>query len=336
MDRTLICESDSTILDQRVSVSSGPSKATHEELKTFHQFEFSFSPPLQFFKDDSLKTHRAITPNLQESPLQNTLTSESSYFIMPSPRSSDLFSPMSSDRLVPPDYHAVVSDYGQRPSEHSQVSPADLSPVSPVFSDSSLDVGLSTDAASEGVVATAETGFRQALSEFEKTLALCDPNKGTRRHPATQQRLVHTDSIKSEGSEGSEFFDCKQAFSDASEPEQEAEALRADIPFHIESLPGTPSFDFLSSQYYSKSGRRPVSMGSDELELPIVLEPEEMYECDEEGELDYEYAGTVAEELPPRKGDYYDDDEDSLGRVSVHECTLGLCPGFLQRDIYLS
>ncbi|XP_031441404.1 uncharacterized protein LOC105907238 [Clupea harengus] len=331
LDRTLICESDSTILDQRVSVSSGPSKATHEEVKTFHQFEFSFSPPLQFFKDDSLKTHRAITPNLQESPLQNTLTSESSYFIMPSPRSSDLFSPMSSDRLVPPDYHAVVSDYGQRPSEHSQVSPADLSPVSPVFSDSSLDVGLSTDAASEGMVATAETGFRQALSEFEKTLALCDPNKGNRRHPATQQRLVHTDSIKSEGSEGSEFFDCKQAFSDASEPEQEAEALRADIPFHIESLPGTPSFDFLSSQYYSKSGRRPVSMGSDELELPIVLEPEEMYECDEEGELDYEYAGTVAEELPPRKGDYYDDDEDSLGREIAEE--LGLLSDSSEEEI---
>lgn len=249
-------------------MSSGPIKTPHElspltsggkEAKSFHLFEF--------FKDDTLTTHRAVTPNIQESPLQT-----STYFITPSPRSSDSFSPETSHSLVPPDYEA-------------QPSP----------------------------------GFRHALSEFEKTLALFKPDEGTSTHPPTQKQLVHTDSIKTEDSEGSEFFDCKQSFSDVSEPEPEAEAVKAltDIPYHVESLPGTPSFDFLSSQHYFKKGRRPVSMGSDDLELPIVLEPEEeKYEYDEEGKLYYGYEGTLAEELPPRKGDYYDDDdEDSLGRV---------------------
>lgn len=263
LTQSLVCEGDATMLDQRVSVSSGPIKTSHDpspltsaqEAKSFHQFEF--------FKNETLGTHRAVTPNIQESPLQT-----STYFITPSPRHSDSFSPKSRHS---PDYEA-------------QPSP----------------------------------GFRHALSEFEKTLASFKPDEETSRPPPTREQLVHTDSIKTEDSEGSEFFDCKQSFSDVSEPEPEAEAVKAlsDIPYHIESLPGTPSFDFLSSQHYFKKGRGLVSVDHDDLELPIVLEPEETYESDEEMEKYYGYEGTVAEELPPRKGDYYDDDdEDSLGRV---------------------
>ncbi|XP_063042465.1 uncharacterized protein LOC134436989 isoform X4 [Engraulis encrasicolus] len=323
--------SEETRIDQRVPIPSGPMKApqeishstfTKDTQKTLYQFQPSLPTPLQFFKDEAVKSHRTVSPNIQDS----TFTSEPSIITMRVPKSSEQSSPLSSPTVVSADHHTVESDHRGRASDR-QLSSADLSPVSPVFVESK-------DTASAGVDSMPETpGFRHALLEFERTVASFDPDKGMSAHPSSLD-TVKTESQKTEDSEGSEFFDAKQSLSEASEPEPDSNTLKAlsKIPYHIESLPGTPSLEFLAGQHYIKGGRRPGSMYSDDLELPFVLEPEERYEYDDEQRaLPYGYAGTMPEELPPRKGGYYDDDEDSLGREIAEE--LGMMSDSSEEEI---
>ncbi|KAK3566766.1 hypothetical protein QTP86_004541 [Hemibagrus guttatus] len=139
-------------------------------------------------------------------------------------------------------------------------------------------------------------------------------------------RPVQSDSLESD----IEFFDCQQTFSDVSEPELRSEDIfDAENFYHVEessSLPNTQAYDYLSvtpkitenSEADSQDSPRPVSWGSEEIDLPIILEPEDecVAEHDEEIVYPYGYADqhSYAEELPPRQGGQYDEDDDSLGR----------------------
>ncbi|XP_051524667.1 titin homolog isoform X2 [Myxocyprinus asiaticus] len=136
-------------------------------------------------------------------------------------------------------------------------------------------------------------------------------------------RPVHADSTESDV----EFFDCHQTFSDKSEPEDgSAEFLDvaqmvyqveepASLTSSPENLTGIPK---LKEYTQLKKDDRPLSWGSEDLDLPLDLEPEDEY-TGEEKAYAYDYASdhTFAEELPPReRAQYDDDDDDSLGRVS--------------------
>lgn len=125
-------------------------------------------------------------------------------------------------------------------------------------------------------------------------------------------RPVHSDSVESEA----EFFDCRQTFSDTSEPDAGAAEL-LDVPLSLyqveEPLSCSPDYltNFPKLREYQRKDERPLSWGSED--LPIVLEPE-----DEEKDFPDSYTEdhSYAEELTPRVGAQYDDDDDdSLGRV---------------------
>ncbi|XP_016396332.1 uncharacterized protein LOC107730116 [Sinocyclocheilus rhinocerous] len=136
-------------------------------------------------------------------------------------------------------------------------------------------------------------------------------------------RPVHADSIESDA----EFFDCRQRFSDTSEPEVGSSEV-LDVPqtiYHVEELPSLSSspeyltgISKLREHTQLKKDERPLSWASED--LPIVLEPEDEYTCEvgEEKDFPYDYTGehSFAEELPTIEGADYDDDDDSLGRVS--------------------
>ncbi len=135
-------------------------------------------------------------------------------------------------------------------------------------------------------------------------------------------RPVHADSIESEA----EFFDCRQTFSDTSEPEVGSSEV-LDVPQiycveELTSLSSSPEYltgiSKLREHTQLKKDERPLSWASED--LPIVLEPEDecTSEVGEEKAFPYDYTGdhSFAEELPPIEGGEYDDDDDSLGRVS--------------------
>ncbi|XP_028838588.1 mucin-17-like [Denticeps clupeoides] len=279
---------------KRVDVSEEQADVLGSLVKAepFFGLQHTILASLQFGQDEIFRTHRAVTPNLPEGA--------------PKPRHESV-SPASVSSLMPPDYQEVVSGFGKVTSGRSPVSPTDTSPLSPVFSPESFQPS---------------PGFRHVLSEFEKTLSSFEEEK----HTAKRKLLVHTESVKSEGSEGAEFFDCSQNFSDVSEPEPDAELNRMKpLPVCriVEPLPlpDTPNFEFLAGSP-ADNVQTPVSLSSDDLDLPIILEPED------EG-VGYEgqqavvcgYTGSLAEELPPRQGAYYeeeeDEDDDSLGRVRL-------------------
>ncbi|XP_026123921.1 ankyrin-2b isoform X38 [Carassius auratus] len=151
-------------------------------------------------------------------------------------------------------------------------------------------------------------------------------------------RPVHADSIESEA----EFFDCRQTFSDTSEPEVESSEI-VDVPqtiYHVEELPSlsvSPEYltgiSKLREETQLKKDERPLSWASED--LPIVLEPEDEYtgEVGEEKDFPYDYTGdhSFAEELPTIEGAEYDDDDDSLGREIAEE--LGLLSDSSEEEV---
>ncbi|XP_076829653.1 ankyrin-2b isoform X1 [Brachyhypopomus gauderio] len=158
-------------------------------------------------------------------------------------------------------------------------------------------------------------------------------------------RPAHADSLESEH----EFFDCQQTFSDVSEPEIKSELLEVPNTIYkveeLPSLPSSPACDSLKctpnlrEHIEREDYQRPISWGSEELDLPIVLEPEDEY-IDEQGEKDaypYVYAREhpCAEELPPREEAQYDDDDDddddALGREIAEE--LGLLSDSSEEEV---
>ena len=294
------------------------------------------SVPLQLPDQNLYTTHRTVTPVLPSPQKTFDLSSDRLHgyseweLSTKEAQSSELFSPMSSQFLVPPDYEAVFSGHQTlRVSECSQASSNNLSPVSPVFSDSA-QVVTETTTKSES-----ETGedfgfspdFNRVLSELEKT-ALEIESEG----PKLQQKDLSKESESPLHSDSDlEFFDCRQAFSDFSEPEDVEPENK--ISYHITEppspMPGSsPDIGFLkgSPQYTS----HPFLMVEDYKQFSSASESLGEFVCDSEGSRECWTEGDlpVCEELPSRDQAGYYDDDDFLGRVRVsaraQHCT-GMC-----------
>ncbi|KAL0970442.1 hypothetical protein UPYG_G00242010 [Umbra pygmaea] len=314
-ESTMVMESTSQkqkalqVLSQETSISGSKLKTDSKHLIT---------TPLQIIDQANLNTHRAVTPKLKwfDSAYQQLsdwteLTQEE----FEEDQSDELFSPMSSQLLVPPDYEAVLSE-GQprRVSECSQASPTDMSPVSPVFSESLSDNGevsmttLTSKSAAPGPAEPFEFSpdFKQVLCEFEKTLSSFEP--------VVQSNSTQEDSDL-------EFFDCKNDFSDFSETD-DLEPVEPELVYCIDEPPSpmpsvsTPETGFrkrsrvYGTQFLQVDDQKRFSSGSESLGD---------YGIDDRSESE---TIPMCEELPSRSQAGYDDDEDSLGREINEE--LGL------------
>ncbi|XP_071190129.1 mucin-2-like [Salvelinus alpinus] len=287
--------------------------ASTKQTKTATGYASFISTPLQISEQDTFTTHRAVTPKLKSQ--ESSDSSEFTYKVFEQNQSGELFSPMSSQFLVPPDYEAVFSGrQSLRVSECSQVSPTDMSPVSPVFSDSLSDksqvttttlIGL--ESASKSVTpGSAEAfefspDFKRVLNEFEKSLSAFGPD-------------IQSDSAQEDSD--LEFFDCNDDLSDFLEPE-DLEPEEPEVLYHIEEPPSptpfgsTPETGFLkgsplySAQFLRVDDQKRFSSGSESLgDYGIYDRPESESET-----------VPTCEELPSRSPAGYDDDEYSLERV---------------------
>lgn len=254
--------------------------------------------PLQLPEQSSFSTHRSVTPAL--TPMQKTAEwgpmSERE-------QSSELYSPMSSQFLVPPDYEAIFSGHQTLRVSESSKAPSNVSgSTSP----------LSSHVEGGGFIYGASDKANDMPSEdFKKSeLESKDPNardfwKGT-------ESLLHSDS-------DSEFFDCRQALSDFSDPE-DLTALEHDVKYRISEppspIPGSsPNMSFLRASpqkrtphYLHVEDCKRFSSGSESLG-DFAYDSEGSRECQAEGDL------PVCEELPSRDQAGYRDDDDFLGRV---------------------
>ncbi|XP_050971025.1 ankyrin-2b isoform X26 [Labeo rohita] len=290
------------------------------------------------------------------------------------------------------DYKNLPSRSVKTPSTGTQVSLADLSPISPMFNTSSSNQGNSPESHATGTVQFSPD-FKCVVSKFEqKSPSLGgDKPKLSLAFPGTyplvaamtpctleeakdlkasempteltgdqmqldatavldiesplyslnlkaRPRPVHADSIESEA----EFFDCRQTFSDTSDPDVGSSEV-LDVPqtiYHVEELPSLSS----SPEYLTgiskiredaqlEKDERPLSWASED--LPIILEPEDEYtgEVGEEKTFPYDYTGdhSIAEELTPIEEAQYDDDDDSLGREIAEE--LGLLSDSSEEEV---
>lgn len=142
----------------------------------------------------------------------------------------------------------------------------------------------------------------------------------------TKPRPIQADSLESD----TEFFDCQQTFLAVTGPELRSEEMfDFGTLYHVEESKSLPAHDYLSvtpkitekSEVDSQGSPCPASWASEEINLPLVLEPEDecVGEHDEEIAYPYRYAEehSFAEELPPRQKGQYDEDDDSLERVSL-------------------
>ncbi|KAK5876261.1 hypothetical protein CesoFtcFv8_027249 [Champsocephalus esox] len=299
------------------------------------------SIPLQLPEQNIHTTHRTVTPVLPASKDISRLMSDrpqwpsGSEFSPDKEQSSELCSPMSAQLLVPPDFEAVFSEHQTlRVSELSQASLNDLSPVSSVFSDS-MSAQVGTEATSKG-----ESEYRQdfefppdlnrVVSEFEKTTSEFESG-----HPQVLPTELRkgSDSPQHSDSDG-EFFDCKQAFSDNSEPDEMK--LKHEITYHI-SEPPSPMPGSRSDLCFRK--------GSPEYTAHSFLGVED-YKCfssgsesfgelayDSEGSREYQTEGNlpVCEELPSRDQAGYYDDDDFLGREIAEE--LGMLSDSSEEEV---
>ncbi|XP_058250471.1 ankyrin-2b isoform X2 [Hemibagrus wyckioides] len=270
------------------------------------------------------------------------------------------------------DYRDVTPHSVRIPFVGSRVLPTDLGPVTPMFSELCSNQKLSTNSQLSIENQHSET-FHHVVSEVEKPVSalntddsdlvaggICpveialaptsfelSQSTGVKLMDVdlkkVKPRPVQSDSVESD----IEFFDCQQTFSDVSEPELRSEDIfDAETYYHVEessSLTNTPAYDYLSvtpkiterSEADSQDSPRPVSWGSEEIDLPIILEPEDecLDENDEEIIYPYGYADehSYAEELPPRQGGQYDEDDDSLGREIAAE--LGLLSDSSEEEV---
>lgn len=278
---------------------------------------------LQLPDQSSYTTHRTVTPVLPTYEKTSCAKSDTSHRVSEwelSPKesqTSELFSPMSSEFLVPPDYEDIFSGHQTlRVSECSQATLTDLSPVSSVFSDSAEVAAQSTTDRESETVQDFEFSpdFKRVLSEFEKTASEFEPDSSKvplKERGKGSQSPQHSDSDV-------EFFDCRQAFSDFSEPEDVK--LERDVAYHICEPPspipgGTPDIGFLKgSQQYTAhpflrvEDYKRFSSGSESLG-EFAYDSEASRECQTEGL-------PTCEELPSRDQAGYYDDDDFLGRVS--------------------
>lgn len=284
------------------------------------------SIPLQLPDQNLYTTHRTVTPVLPASEKTSRhIMSDRSYGYLElelppkKPQSSELFSPMSNQFLVPPDYEAVFSGHQTlRVSECSQASLNDQGPLSSVFSDSisdQVEKESTTKAESENAKDVEfSPDFNRVLSEFEKAVSELETDD-----PEVPQKDLSKRSESPQHSESDlEFFDCRQAFSDFSEPEEVK--LEHEINYHISEppspMPGSsPDVCFLKGSpqytahpYLQVEDYKHFSYGSESLG-EFGYDSEGSRECKKEGDL------PVCEELPSRDQAGFYDDDDFLGRV---------------------
>ncbi|XP_053089119.1 ankyrin-2b isoform X3 [Pangasianodon hypophthalmus] len=287
------------------------------------------------------QSHRTVTPNLSIS----SSPSSDGRDVMSSSRRT----PFLGSRVLPTGLGSVTSVSSELCSNQELPTNSQLSTEKQYFDTFPYVISefektvsaLSTDdpklVSSE--ISPMETALAPSSSEISQSTdeSLMDVDLKANRRP------VQADSLESD----TEFFDCQQTFSDVSEPELRSEKLfDSETVYHVEessSLPYTPAYDCLSatpkitekSELDSQDSPCPASWGSEETDLPIVLEPEDecVGEHDEEIAYPYGYADehSYAEELPPRQGGQYDEDDDSLGREIAEE--LGLLSDSSEEEV---
>ncbi|XP_077961982.1 ankyrin-2b isoform X48 [Gasterosteus aculeatus] len=264
--------------------------------------ERQFQRDIELYDTNSYKTNRAVTPILpafgKTSCLKVGLSQVHPEFMfgLNKEQPSELFSPMSTKFLVPSEYEAVFTGHQTlRVSEFSQPSLKDLSPVSPVFSDSILALNV-TDATTKGEFDNAE-----ALSQFEKTISEFKSENPNVISKKLSKRLESPQQSDSDV----EFFECRQAFSDSSETEEVK--LEHEITHHISKTP--------SPMPGCSPGYRRFSFSSESLS-EFAFNSEDSQGIQKEGNL------PLCEELPSRDQAGYYDDDDFVGREIAEE--LGL------------
>ncbi|KAM3591010.1 uncharacterized protein V6R79_020521 [Siganus canaliculatus] len=289
------------------------------------------SIPLQLPEQSLYTTHRTVTPVLPASDICEKEDRPYEYskwkLSQKKGQPSELYSPMSSKFLVPPDYEAVFSGHQTlRFSEFSHES-NDVSPMSPVQSDS-VSAQFGIEATNKDESEHTEDfhhppDLDRVLSELKKVASeSTDPQTIKKDRRRGFESPQHSDSDV-------EFFDCRQGLSDFSEPE---EGQVEDEPtYHIfeppSPLPGiNPDVGLVkgSPQYTGHSYLRVedckrFSSGSESLG-DFAYDSEESRECRAEGDL------PACEELPSRDQAGYYDDDDFLGREIAEEL------GFLSSD----
>lgn len=257
--------------------------------------------PLQLPEQNSFTTHRSVTPVL------TTLEKTSEWGLLSErEQSSELYSPMSSQFLVPPDFEAIFSGHQTlRVSESSRAPSNDAGPVSAVSSHHEEADGFVSGASEKADDLPSEDFKRSELESKDPKFLPIDCGK-------------RTESPQPSDSEA-EFFDCRQALSDFSDLE-DFTAAEHDVKYHISEppspIPGSsPNTSFLRASpqngthaYLRVEDCKRFSSGSESLG-DFAFDSEGSRECQAEGNL------AVCEELPSRDQAGYYDDDDFLGRV---------------------
>ncbi|TSL34536.1 Ankyrin-2 [Bagarius yarrelli] len=288
-----------------------------------------------FFNFSHQQSHRTVTPNLSVSSSPFSNCKESSFvrtpFLNSTGQPTSSMTPVASKLFS----NQELPTYSQLSIEKQIIETGDV--VSEVEKHASV---ISTDDAD--LVAGEKYPMKIALAPTSSEISqFTDQRKMDDKLKKAKPRPVQADSLESD----TEFFDCQQTFSDVSEPEIKSEEnLDSEMLYHCEEalfLPNTPVYDYLSvmpkitekSEADSQDSPRPVSWGSEEIDLPIVLEPED--ECEHEEEFEYSYGYVdkhfYPEELPPRQEGQYDEDNDSLGREIAAE--LGLLSDSSEEEV---
>lgn len=274
----------------------------------FGEDKLMASVPLQLPEHSTYTTHRAVTPILPSREKASFASHRCSEWelSLKEAQSSEHFSPSPTpDR----DYQAMLPEHLRAP-DCSQVSLNDRSLLLSVFSDSmsaKLESQALTKKESETLGDTEDFSpdFKKVLTGTREKQAseseLGKPNVPVKQHFKGSESPQHSDSDM-------EFFDCRQAFSDFSEPEDV-------ITYHISEPPSPVPGSSLdtglqratqANQLFLWAEDRNLFSTSSE-SLPEFAYDVEAYQTDS--------GLPVLEELPSRdQAEYYDDD-DFLGRV---------------------
>lgn len=255
--------------------------------------------PLQLPNQSSYTTHRTVTPVLPEPGKTSCPSSGSEWeFVSKKGQSCELFSPMSTQFLVPPDYEAVFSG-------HQTLRVSDT--LRPCGDQMMTDTSAQEESHTPKVL---YPEFSRVLSEWEELL----PDPGSEGPPKGLREKAdspgHSDSDL-------EFFDCRQVFSD-SDPEDVP--LQHDVYYRISEppspMPGNAADDGAMKNRHQYGTRLRVE---DHKRFSPGSESLGEFTNESEGWRDFEAQADppVYEELPSRgQLGFCDDDDDFLGRVS--------------------
>lgn len=282
--------------------------------------ETQFQTDIELYDPNSDTTHRAVTPNLPASENISCLMLGLSQghpereFSSNKAQPSELFSPISTQFLAPPDDEAIfLGRQTLRVSQYSKASFNDLSPESSVFS-GSMSAQDVTEATAKREYENAEdlelspdftlSKFEKTVSEFECEDPEIQPKELSRRLESPE----HSDSDV-------EFFECSQDVSHFTEPEEVK--LEHGITYHISEppspMPGSSPDDVFLKENLQYTAH-PFLQVHDYNRFSSSSESLSAFACNseesQEGNL------PLCEELPSRdQAGFYDDDDDFLVRV---------------------